>query len=70
MYAHQWQTWRDAFCATGERSARQDLSTLRELQGKHDQLERQLRRKDKALAQAAALLILRENSRRLWADEG
>ncbi len=68
VYAHQLQTWRDAFCATGERSAKQDLSLLRELQGKHDQLERQLRRKDKALAQAAALLIL-QKFQALWADE-
>jgi transposase-like protein len=69
LYAHQLQTWRDAFCATGERSAKQDLSSLRELQGKHDQLERQLRRKDKALAEAAALLILQKKFQALWADE-
>jgi len=69
LYAHQLQTWRDAFCASTERTAKQDLSALRELQVKHDQLERQLRRKDKALAEAAALLILQKKFQALWADE-
>ncbi len=69
LYAHQLQTWREAFCASGERSAKQDLGALRELQVKHDQLERQLRRKDKALAEAAALLILQKKFQALWADE-
>ena len=32
-------------------------------------LERQLRRKDKALAEAAALLILQKKVRELWGDE-
>jgi transposase len=30
------------------------------LQGRHDQLEREMRRKDRALAEAAALLILQK----------
>jgi hypothetical protein len=42
---------------------------LRELQSKHDQLERQLLRKDKALAEAAALLVLQKKFQALWADE-
>lgn len=69
LYAHQLKTWRDAFCAMSEPSAKQNLGAMRELQGKHDQLERQLRRKDKALAEAAALLILQKKFQALWADE-
>jgi L-lactate utilization protein LutB len=38
-------------------------------QSKHDQLERQLLRKDKALAEAAALLVLQKKFQALWADE-
>ena len=34
------------------------------------ELERELRRKDKALAEAAALLILQGKARALWGDEG
>ena len=35
-------------------------TALRELQGRHDQLEREMRRKDRALAEAAALLVLQK----------
>jgi transposase-like protein len=69
LYAHQLKSWRDAFCDMSEPSAKQNLGAMRELQGKHDQLERQLRRKDKALAEAAALLILQKKFQALWADE-
>ena len=39
------------------------------LQSKNDLLERQMRRKDKALAEAAALLVLQKKFQALWADE-
>ena len=69
LYAHQLQTWREAFCAATEPTTRQSRGALRELQSKHDLLERQLLRKDKALAEAAALLVLQKKFRALWADE-
>jgi len=58
LYAHQLQAWREAFCAGLEPTARESRGALRELQSKHDQLERQLLRKDKAVAEAAALFGL------------
>ncbi len=33
---------------------------MREMQSRHDQLQRQMRRKDRALAEAAALLVLQK----------
>jgi hypothetical protein len=33
---------------------------LHELQGRHDQLQLEMRRKDRALAEAAALLVLQK----------
>ena len=69
LYAHQLQTWRDAFCASAEPTARESRGALRELQTKNDHLESQLRRKDKALAEAAALLVLQKKFQALWADE-
>ncbi|WP_296907752.1 hypothetical protein [Polaromonas sp.] len=42
---------------------------MRELQVKHDGLQRELRRKEKALAEAAALLVLQKKFQALWADE-
>jgi hypothetical protein len=69
LFAHQLRAWHEAFCKGVEPSAREERGVLRELQSKHDQLERQLRRKDKALAEAAALLVLQKKFQALWADE-
>ena len=57
---------RGAGCAAGQTpaasAAEQRLANaaLRELQGRHDQLLREMRRKDRALAEAAALLVLQK----------
>jgi hypothetical protein len=66
LFEHQLIQWRDAFCAAGDSPAalsgeqRQANAALRELQGRHDQLQREMRRKDRALAEAAALLVLQK----------
>ena len=66
LFEHQLIQWRDAFCAAGQTpvasAAEQRLANaaLRELQGRHDQLQREMRRKDRALAEAAALLVLQK----------
>ena len=46
----------------GWRSAYGDSRKVREL-------EKELRRKDKALAEAAALLVLQKKAQALWGDE-
>ena len=69
LFAHQLQTWREAFLTSAEPTIRDSRSAVRELQSKNDLLERQLRRKDKALAEAAALLVLQKKFQALWADE-
>ena len=66
LFEHQLKQWRDAFCApvhTPVVSAAQQRVTntaLRELQARHDRLQREMRRKDRALAEAAALLVLQK----------
>ena len=69
LFEHQLQSWREAFCAGAEPTAREGRTALRELQSRHDQLQRDMRRKDKALAEAAALLVLQKKFQALWADE-
>ena len=69
LYAHQLLAWREAFCAPAEPSAKEGRGAMRELQSQNDSLERQLRRKDKALAEAAALLVLQKKFQALWVDE-
>ena len=66
LFEHQLLQWRNAFCAATLPSAasvaeqRLANTALRELQGRHHQLEREMRRKDRALAEAAALLVLQK----------
>ncbi len=59
VFAHQLIQWKSDFCTvTRTASGRDDSLTLRSLKAENQRLERELNRKDKALAEAAALLIL------------
>ena len=66
LFEHQLKQWRDAFCAPVQTSVvsaaaqRVANTALRELQARHDRLQREMRRKDRALAEAAALLVLQK----------
>lgn len=67
LFAHHLTSWKTAFCAaTKVDSGTRELGTLKD---ENDQLKRQLVRKDKALSEAAALLILQKKFRALWEDE-
>lgn len=68
VFAHQLTRWRQDFCSPA-RQAQDERAQLRELQGCNEQLQRELRRKDKALAEAAALLVLQKKFQALWGDE-
>lgn len=67
LFAHHLESWKAAFCA----AVKPDSGTrqLRSLKDENDQLKRDLVRKEKALAEAAALLILQKKFRALWEDE-
>lgn len=69
LFEHQVIAWRDAFCAIAAPQSRNIKQALRELQTRHDGLQRELRRKEKALAEAAALLVLQKKFQALWEDE-
>lgn len=66
LFEHQLCQWREAFCVVDRAPAasaaeqRGANAALRELQGRHEQLQREMRRKDRALAEAAALLVLQK----------
>ena len=55
LFEHQLKAWGEAFCSATAPESRQAKTALRELQVKHEGLQRELRRKEKALAEAAAL---------------
>ena len=60
LFEHQLKAWGEAFCSATAPESCESKTALRDLQVKHDGLQRELRRKDKALAQAAALLVLQK----------
>ena len=72
LYPNQVEQWRDA-CMNGIESAsldpKQTRNQVRDLKKDKQQLERELRRKEKALAESAALLVLAKKYRPLWEDE-
>lgn len=67
LFAHHLTSWRAAFCATAKTDS--GARELRSLKDENDQLKRELVRKEKALAEAAALLVLQKKFRALWEDE-
>jgi hypothetical protein len=69
LFEHQLKAWRAAFCSTPASDTRETKAALRELQTKHEGLQRELRRKEKALAEAAALLVLQKKFQALLGDE-
>jgi len=73
LYPEQVKAWRQA-CLDGQASAMQQSQHER-AQSKADkqrirELERELNRKEKALAEAAALLVLRKKLHALWGEDG
>ena len=78
MFAHHLTDWKAAFCAGGKEVA-PVARELGALKGEIQQLKRELLRKEKALAEAAALLILlvaaldlmlQKKFQAFWEDEG
>lgn len=67
LFAHHLDSWRESFCA-GEEALR-DAREWRSLKDENQQLKRELLRKEKALAEAAALLVLQKKFQALLGDE-
>jgi transposase len=61
VFEHQLVQWHEEFCTPAVPASRETSGAFRELQRQHDQLQRDLRRKEKALAEVAALLVLQKN---------
>ena len=67
VFAHHLASWKTAFCAPAK--AQTDTGQWRSLKEENEQLKRELLRKEKALSEAAALLMLQKKFRALWEDE-
>jgi len=67
LFSHHLTSWKTAFCAAGK--AAPGTREFRVLKDENENLKRELVRKERALAEAAALLILQKKFRALWEDE-
>lgn len=69
LFPHHLQEWRAAFCAGDTAKAKAKAASTVSLSKENAKLKKDLARKDKALAEAAALLVLQKKFQALWADE-
>lgn len=68
LFAHHLAAWQQSLTAPSA-SSTANQHELRVLKDENYQLKRELVRKEKALAEAAALLVLQKKFRALWEDE-
>jgi transposase-like protein len=65
LHKVQLARWRQAMLGGLSARSKQDAAAKRRIR----ELEKELRRKDKALAEAAALLVLKKKAQEIWGDE-
>ncbi len=68
IFIHHLKQWRDDF-ESGASPSQTHLTELRNLKSSHKNLQSELNRKEKALAEAAALLVLQKKFQALWEDK-
>ncbi len=71
LYPEHIQAWREAceLANDWDRSQNKRFKEIRKADGKQiKELQRDLRRKEKALAETAALLVLRKKAQAIWGD--
>lgn len=68
LFVHQLETWRREFTTPTARPDADLRTRCEALTRERDALQREIVRKDKALAEAAALLVLSKKVQALWGD--
>jgi transposase len=69
IYSHQLTTWREEFMSNNPANKDPKYQIeIKSLKEDKKRLERELRRKDKALAEASALLILKKKADLIWGE--
>ena len=70
IYTHHIKQWKLAFMQTNGGSMQQaDKQQLKILKEENKQLKRELNRKEKALAETAALLVLKKKVQQIWGSD-
>lgn len=69
LYRHQLEQWKGLFMNDDQsKKTSVDSAKLRSLKAENNQLKKDLRRKEKALAEASALLILKKKADLIWGE--
>lgn len=67
IYSHQLKTWRESFMSSPQKTKNPNQSLeLKQLRDENKRLQKDLRRKEKALAEASALLIMKKKADLIW----
>lgn len=70
LYTHHLQHWKDAFMRkTTDETTQRYKAEIRDLKDQNKVLQRELQRKEKALAEAAALLVLKKKVHALYGED-
>lgn len=67
LFPHHLEEWRTTFCLPD--ASEEKIKSDKALRRENAELKKELRRKDKALAETAALLVLQKKLNALWEDE-
>lgn len=70
LYSYQLKQWKDEFMSKqSEKKSHQELSELKALRAENKLLKQELRRKDSALAETTALLVLKKKANLIWGTD-
>ncbi|MCF6325624.1 MAG: transposase [Gammaproteobacteria bacterium] len=72
LYVEQILRWKEAAIAgneSGERLTKAERQALKKERSKSRRLEKELNRKEKALAEIAALLVLKKKAQAIWGED-
>lgn len=69
IYFHDLTQWKKDFVSTKQGQSPAEKSELRTLKNENKSLKREVNRKDKALAETAALLVLQKKVNALWGND-
>jgi transposase-like protein len=70
IYSFQLTQWKEAFMAKKGTEKQENIDELKALRIENKQLKQEVRRKDTALAEATALLILKKKAALIWGEIG
>jgi transposase len=70
IYKQQLIQWRHNFMNSSDEKQKQQMKELKQLREQNKALQRELHRKEKALAETTALLVLKKKADLIWGENG